>query len=38
VAITSLIRRFPSLELAGEPTWRDRVTIRGIERLALDLE
>jgi cytochrome P450 len=37
VAITSLIRRFPSLELAGQPTWRDRVTIRGVERLPLDL-
>ena len=35
IAITSLIRRFPSLELVGEPTWRDRVTIRGVERLQL---
>ncbi len=37
IAITSLIRRFPSLELVGEPTWRDRVTIRGVERLELDV-
>ncbi len=37
IAITSLIRRFPSLELVGEPTWRDRVTIRGVERLQLDV-
>ena len=37
VAITSLIRRFPSLELAADPTWRDRVTIRGVDRLPLDL-
>ncbi len=37
ITITSLIRRFPSLELVGEPTWRDRVTIRGVERLELDL-
>jgi cytochrome P450 len=37
IAITSLIRRFRSLELIGEPTWRDRVTIRGVERLELDV-
>ena len=37
VAITSLIRRFPDLELAGEPTWRDRLTIRGVNRLPLSL-
>jgi cytochrome P450 len=37
IAITTLIRRFPSLELVGEPTWRDRVTIRGVERLELDV-
>ena len=37
IAITSLIRRFPALELVGEPTWRDRVTIRGVERLELDV-
>lgn len=35
VAITSLIRRFPELELAGEPTWRDRLTIRGVDHLPL---
>ena len=35
VAITSLIRRFPSLELAGDPTWRDRLTIRGVDHLPL---
>jgi cytochrome P450 len=37
VAITSLIRRFPTIDLVGEPTWRDRVTIRGVERLELDV-
>ncbi len=37
VAITSLIRRFPDLELAGEPTWRDRLTIRGVNHLPLSL-
>ena len=35
VAITSLLRRFAELELAGEPTFRDRVTIRGVDRLPL---
>jgi cytochrome P450 len=37
VAITSLIRRFPHLQLAGEPTWRDRLTIRGVNHLPLSL-
>ncbi|MET0459586.1 MAG: cytochrome P450, partial [Ilumatobacteraceae bacterium] len=35
VAITSVIRRFPTVELAGEPHWRDRLTIRGVDRLPL---
>jgi cytochrome P450 len=37
VAIGSLIRRFPDLHLAGEPGWRDRLTIRGVDRLPLTL-
>ncbi len=37
VAITSLIRRFPNVELAGEPGWRDRLTIRGVDHLPLSL-
>jgi cytochrome P450 len=37
VAIGSLIRRFPNLELAGEPGWRDRLTIRGVDHLPLAL-
>jgi cytochrome P450 len=36
-AITSLIRRFPDVELAGEPGWRDRLTIRGVDHLPLSL-
>ena len=35
IAITSLIRRFPGLELAGEAHWRDRLTIRGVDHLQL---
>ncbi|HUF97803.1 MAG TPA: cytochrome P450 [Ilumatobacter sp.] len=37
VAISRLIRRFPDLELTGEPEWRDRITIRGVDRLELSL-
>src|SRR5204863_5165847 len=35
VAIGSLIRRFPHLELAGEPEWRDTITLRGLKVLPL---
>jgi cytochrome P450 len=35
VAVTSVIRRFPDVALAGEPHWRDRLTIRGVDRLPL---
>jgi cytochrome P450 len=35
IAIGTLIRRFPRLELAAEPAWRDRLTIRGVSRLEL---
>ncbi|MCU1361202.1 MAG: hypothetical protein JWN99_2491 [Ilumatobacteraceae bacterium] len=37
VAIGSLIRRFPDVHLSGEPHWRDRLTIRGVDRLPLSL-
>jgi cytochrome P450 len=37
VAITSLIRRFPEAQLAGDPGWRDRLTIRGVDHLPLTL-
>ncbi|MCU1392316.1 MAG: Cytochrome [Ilumatobacteraceae bacterium] len=35
VAISSVIRRFPDVHLAGEPGWRDRLTIRGVDHLPL---
>ncbi len=35
VSISSVIRRFPDLQLAGEPHWRDRLTIRGVDHLPL---
>jgi cytochrome P450 len=37
IALTRLIRRFGTIELAGEPHWRDRLTIRGVDRLPLSL-
>ena len=37
VAVTRLIRRFERIELTGEPTFRDRLTIRGIDRMDLSV-
>ena len=37
VAITTLIRRFPDLALAGEPEWNGRLTLRGMTRCDLTL-
>ena len=36
-AIGRLIRRFETIEMVGEPHWRDRLTIRGVDRLELRL-
>ena len=38
VAITRLIRRFDRIELAAEPHWRDRITIRGVDRMPLTID
>ena len=35
IAIGSLIKRFPAFELAGEPEWRDTVTLRGLRHLPI---
>jgi cytochrome P450 len=35
IAIGRLIRRFDSIELVGQPHWRDRLTIRGVDRMLL---
>lgn len=35
VAITRLVRRFPALDLAGEPDWNGRINLRGLCRLPL---
>lgn len=37
VALTTLIRRFPDVALDGDVRWRDRLTIRGVDRLPLAL-
>lgn len=37
VAIGRLIRRFERIELVEEPRWRDRLTIRGVDRLVLSV-
>lgn len=37
VALTTLIRRFPDVALDGDVSWRDRLTIRGVDRLPLAL-
>lgn len=38
IALGSLIRRFGTIELLSEPTWRDRLTIRGVDRMDLRVE
>lgn len=36
VAVGSLVSRFPTMRSVGEITWRDRLTIRGVDRLQLE--
>jgi len=36
VAVGSLVRRFPTVRPSGDITWRDRLTIRGVDRLGLE--
>ena len=37
IAIGSLIKRFAKLEIVGTPSWRDRLTIRGVNQLRLSV-
>ncbi len=37
VALGTMVRRFPNWEVIGTPTWRDRITIRGVGHLDLAL-
>jgi cytochrome P450 len=37
IAVPSLLRRFPNMELAGEPTRRPNFTLRGLEHLPVSL-
>ena len=35
IAIGSLFTRFKNISIESEPTWRDRITIRGVNQLKL---
>lgn len=37
VAIGTLVRRFPDLDLAGDPVWNGRINLRGLDRLPISL-
>lgn len=37
IAVGSLIKRFAHIEIVGEPSWRDRLTIRGVNQLRLSV-
>ncbi len=37
VALGRLARRFPDMELAGDPVWRDTITLRGLRSLPVSL-
>ena len=36
IAVGRLVSRFPDMRSTGDITWRDRLTIRGVDRLALE--
>lgn len=35
VAIGTVVRRFPAVEISGEPVWNGRMNLRGLDRLPL---
>ena len=37
IALGTLVRRFPGIELAGDPEWNGRINLRGMDRLPLSL-
>jgi len=37
IAVGSLIKRFAQIEIVGTPSWRDRLTIRGVNQLRLSV-
>ena len=37
VAIGTLVRRFPDIEMAGPPSWNGRLNLRGVDRLPLSI-
>ena len=36
IAVGTLVARFPDMRATGDITWRDRLTIRGVDRLELE--
>lgn len=37
VALTKLVRRFPNLDLAGDPVWNGRINLRGLSKLSVTI-
>ncbi|HTN80329.1 MAG TPA: cytochrome P450, partial [Acidimicrobiales bacterium] len=37
LAIGRLLRRFPTLECAGDPEWAPRISLRGLAKLPLSV-
>jgi cytochrome P450 len=38
ITIGTLVRRFPGLELAGDPVWNGRINLRGLDQLPIKLQ
>jgi cytochrome P450 len=36
IAVGSIVTRFPNVKAVGDITWRDRLTIRGVDHLQLE--
>jgi cytochrome P450 len=36
IAVGSIVQRFPNMKAVGDITWRDRLTIRGVDHLQLE--
>jgi cytochrome P450 len=36
IAVGSIVARFPNMKANGDITWRDRLTIRGVDHLQLE--
>ena len=36
IAVGTMVKRFPNMKSVGDITWRDRLTIRGVDHLQLE--